>query len=183
LGLTNAKTHIAARFLLSCGQSGIPTTPGNHRRDQLRRACPREAWYTWEEFHMPKYLVEATYLSEGVKGLLKEGGTRRREAVDELFKSLGGKVEAMYFAFGDQDVFIIGELPDNASAVALVIKVNAAGLSKCKTTVLLTAKEIDEAVKKNSIYRPPGYEIAREVAKWEGEGGHLAQDTAPGKKQ
>jgi uncharacterized protein with GYD domain len=132
---------------------------------------------------MPKYLIEASYLSEGIKGLLKEGGTRRREAVDELFASLGGKVEAMYFAFGDQDVFIIGELPDNASAAALVIKVNSAGVTKCTTTVLLTAKEVDEAVKKTSTYRPPGYELAREVAKWEGEGGHLSQDAAPDRKQ
>jgi uncharacterized protein with GYD domain len=129
---------------------------------------------------MPKYLVQASYLSKGIQGLLKEGGTRRREAVDELFGSLGGRVEAFYFAFGEQDVFIIGELPDNASAAALAIKVNAAGASTCRTVVLLTAQEIDEAVKKTSVYRPPGYEMAREVANWEGEGGHLVQDTPPG---
>jgi uncharacterized protein with GYD domain len=131
---------------------------------------------------MPKYLVEATYLSEGIKGLLKEGGSGRREAVDALFNSLGGKVEAFYFAFGEQDVFIIGDLPDNASAAALVIKVGAAGAAKCRTTVLLTAQEIDQAVQKTSVYRPPGYEMAVEVAKWEGEGGHL-QDSAPGTKK
>jgi uncharacterized protein with GYD domain len=126
----------------------------------------------WKEIEMPKYLLEANYLSEGMTGLLKEGGTQRRAAVDELFKSLGGTVEAFYFAFGDEDVFIIGDLPDNASAAALAIKVNAAGVTRCKTTVLLTPREIDEAVKKTSAYRPPGYEIESEVAKWEGEGGH-----------
>jgi uncharacterized protein with GYD domain len=126
---------------------------------------------------MPKYLVEASYLSEGIKGLLKEGGSRRRAAVDELFKSLGGTLEAFYFAFGDQDVFIIGDLPDNAAAAALAIKVNAAGAAKCKMTVLLTPEEVDEAVKKTSVYRPPGYELQAEVTKWEGEGGHLPQDT------
>jgi uncharacterized protein with GYD domain len=126
---------------------------------------------------MPKYLVEATYLSEGIKGVLKEGGTGRRAAVDELFKSLGGTVEAFYFAFGEQDVFIIGDLPDNATAAALALRVNAAGVTKCKTTVLLTPQEVDEAVNKTGIYRPPGYEIQAEVAKWEGEGGHLAQGT------
>jgi uncharacterized protein with GYD domain len=128
---------------------------------------------------MPTYLVEASYLSEGIKGLLKEGGSGRRDAVDELFSSLGGKVESLYFAFGDQDVYIIGELPDNASAAALAIKVNAAGAAKCRTTALLTAREVDEAVRKTIVYRPPGYEIAREVAKWEGEGGHLAPDAKP----
>jgi uncharacterized protein with GYD domain len=130
---------------------------------------------------MPKYLVQASYLSEGMKGLLKEGGTRRRLAVDELFASLGGTVEAFYYTFGDEDVFIIGELPDNASAAALVFKVNAAGVTRVKTTVLLTALEIDEAVKKTSVYRPPGFDLQAEVDKWEGEGGHLLPGTAGGK--
>jgi uncharacterized protein with GYD domain len=125
---------------------------------------------------MPKYLFEASYLSEGINGLLKEGGTRRRTAVDDLFHSLGGSVEAFYFAFGDQDVFIIGELPDNATAASLAIKINAAGVTTCKTTVLLTAQEVDEAVKKTSVYRPPGHDLEIEAANWEGEGGHLAQE-------
>jgi uncharacterized protein with GYD domain len=124
---------------------------------------------------MPKYLVEASYLSEGIRGVQKEGGTGRRRAIDELFKSLGGSVEAFYFAFGDKDVFIIGDLPDNASAAALNIKINAAGAANCKITVLLEPREVDEAVKKSSVYRPPGYEEQAEVSKWEGEGGHLQQ--------
>jgi uncharacterized protein with GYD domain len=131
---------------------------------------------------MAKYLVEASYLSEGVNGLLKEGGTRRREAVDELFHSLGGKVEAFYFVFGDRDVVIIGELPDNATAAALVLRVNAAGVTKCTTTVLLTPQELDQAVTKTSTYRPPGYDMAPEVANWEGEGGHLAADSTGGNR-
>lgn len=122
---------------------------------------------------MPKYMVQASYLTEGVKGLLKEGGSGRRAAVDELFASLGGKVETFYYAFGDDDVFIIGELPDNASAAALTMKVNAAGITKVKATPLLTIQEIDVAVKKTSVYRPPGYELQAEVSKWEGEGGNL----------
>ncbi len=131
---------------------------------------------------MPKFLIEANYLSEGVSGLLKEGGTRRRAAVDELFKSVGGSVEAFYFAFGDEDVFVIGDLPDNATAAALALKVNASGVTACKTTVLLTPEEVDQAVKKTGTYRPPGYAIDQaEVAKWDGEGGQLAQES-PGKK-
>ncbi|NML62202.1 GYD domain-containing protein [Massilia sp. RP-1-19] len=131
---------------------------------------------------MPKFLFEASYLSEGLNGLIKEGGTRRRGAVDELFKSLGGAVEAFYYAFGDQDVFIIGDLPDNAAAAALAIRVNAAGVTTCKTTVLLTPTDIDEAVQRTSVYRPPGYEEQAEVAKWEGEGGHLVQGPPGGSK-
>jgi uncharacterized protein with GYD domain len=123
---------------------------------------------------MAKYLVEASYLSEGINGLMKEGGTRRREAVDELFGSLGGRVEAFYFVFGDRDVVIIGELPDNTSAAALSLRVNAAGVTTCKITVLLTPQEIDNAVTKSGTYRPPGQDTPYEVANWEGEGGHLA---------
>jgi uncharacterized protein with GYD domain len=131
---------------------------------------------------MAKYLVEANYLSEGMNGLLKEGGTRRREAVDELFHSLGGKVEAFYFVFGDRDVVIIGELPDNTSAAALALRVNAAGVTTVKTTVLLTPQEIDQAVTRTGTYRPPGYDMAPEVANWEGEGGHLAADSPGGNR-
>jgi uncharacterized protein with GYD domain len=127
---------------------------------------------------MPKYLIEANYVGEGINGLLKEGGTKRRSAVDELFKSMGGAVEAFYFAFGDKDVFIIGDLPDNASAAALVLRVNASGAAMCTTTVLMTAQEIDEAVKKTATYRPPGWEADEyEVSKWDSEGGHLPQDS------
>jgi uncharacterized protein with GYD domain len=123
---------------------------------------------------MAKYLMEASYLSKGINGLLKEGGTRRRAAVDDLFASLGGTVEAFYYVFGDKDVIIIGELPDNISAAALALRVNAAGVTTIKTTVLLTAREIDEAVQKSGTYRPPGAELPYEVEQWEGEGGHLA---------
>jgi uncharacterized protein with GYD domain len=130
---------------------------------------------------MPKYLIEANYVGEGISGLLKEGGTKRRAAVDDLFKSMGGTVETFYFAFGDKDVFIIGELPDNATATALALRVNAAGAAMCKTTVLITPQEVDQAVKKTAAYRPPGYEIdPAEVAKWDNEGGHLRQDAASG---
>jgi uncharacterized protein with GYD domain len=122
---------------------------------------------------MLKYLVEASYLDEGIKGLLKEGGSGRRAAVDELFSSLGGRLEAFYFAFGDEDVFIIGDLPDNSAAAALAIRVHAAGAAKCRMTMLITPQEVDEAVRKTGTYRPPGYELVAEVNKWEGEGGHL----------
>jgi uncharacterized protein with GYD domain len=130
-----------------------------------------------KEMQMPKYLIEANYVGEGIGGLLKEGGTKRRAAVDELFKSMGGSLEIFYYAFGDKDVFLIGELADNATAAALALKVNASGAAMCKTTVLITPEEIDEAVKKNVTYRPPGYEADQaEVAKWDSEGGHLPEE-------
>jgi uncharacterized protein with GYD domain len=105
---------------------------------------------------MPKYLVQANYVGEGIKGLLKEGGSSRRAAVEKLFASLGGKVEAFYYAFGDTDLFVIADAPDNVTAAALSLTVNAAGAATSKVTVLLTPEEIDAASKKSPSYRPPG---------------------------
>ncbi len=105
---------------------------------------------------MPKYLVQANYVGEGIKGLIKDGGTGRRAAIENLVKSSGGTVEAVYFAFGDTDVYIIADLPDNASAAALALTANSTGMVACKTTVLMTPEEVDKATKKTVTYRPPG---------------------------
>jgi len=105
---------------------------------------------------MPKYLVQTNYVGEGLKGLVKEGGSSRRAAVEKLFASVGGKVEAFYYAFGDTDLYVIGDMPDNVTAAALSLIVNAAGAATARVTVLLTAEEIDAAAKKTPSYRPPG---------------------------
>ncbi len=105
---------------------------------------------------MPKYLTQGRYTSEGWKGLLKEGGTKRREAVEKLVQSMGGKLEAYYFAFGDTDVYAIVDLPDNVSAAAASLAVNAGGTAPTTVVVLLTPEEVDEAVKRHPSYRPPG---------------------------
>src|SRR5262245_10924566 len=105
---------------------------------------------------MPKYLIEANYTLEGVKGFLKDGGTKRREAAAAAIKSVGGKMEAFYFAFGSPDAILIVDAPDNVSAAAMSIAVNATGAVQSKTIVLLTAQEMDEAVKKPVKYRAPG---------------------------
>lgn len=105
---------------------------------------------------MPKYLVQAHYAVDGLKGLLKEGGSSRRTVVEKLFGSVGGKVEGFYYAFGDTDVFIIADVPDNVSVAALSLAVNATGAVTTKVTVLLTAEEIDAAANKAVSYRAPG---------------------------
>jgi uncharacterized protein with GYD domain len=109
-----------------------------------------------KEVDMAKYLIQANYVGEGLKGLLKEGGSSRRAAVEKLFESVGGKVEAFFYAFGDNDVFIIADLSDNVSAAALSLTVNASGAATSKVTVLLTVEEIDKAAKKTVRYRAPG---------------------------
>ena len=105
---------------------------------------------------MPKYLLQASYTAEGAKGILNEGGSKRRAAVEELLKSVGGKVEAFYFSFGDSDAVAIVDGPDNGTAAAQSLAIKASGAVTLKTTVLLTPEEIDQATKKTVSYRPPG---------------------------
>jgi uncharacterized protein with GYD domain len=105
---------------------------------------------------MSKYLFQVNYLGEGIKGLRKEGGTNRRAVVDRLFKSVGGSIEAFYFAYGETDLYIIADFPDDASVAAAVMTITSAGTATVKTTVLLLPEEIDRAGKKTTIYIPPG---------------------------
>ena len=105
---------------------------------------------------MAKYFVQVSYTTEGVKGLLNDGGTKRRAVVDKLFKSLGGSVENFYYAFGESDLIIIADFPDNASVASAVLTVVGTGAVGCKTTVLLTPEDIDQAAKKSPSYSPPG---------------------------
>jgi uncharacterized protein with GYD domain len=105
-------------------------------------------------------MMTASYTVEGLKGLLKEGGSMRRDAVEKALGSLGGTLEAYYYAFGDADLFIITDLPDNVRATAASLIGNAAGTSKIKMTVLITPEEVDKATEvakeMSSAYRPPG---------------------------
>ncbi|MET9380137.1 GYD domain-containing protein [Streptomyces sp. NPDC002928] len=105
---------------------------------------------------MPKFLIQATYTPEGTKGLLNEGASGRRAAVDQAVSSLGGKVEAMYFAFGEEDVVLIIDLPDPVSMAAISLTVKASGALHTRATPLLTVDEIDEATRRQVSFRAPG---------------------------
>ena len=109
---------------------------------------------------MAKYLMQSSYTVEGLKGLLKEGGTGRRAAVEQALQALGGTLEAYYYAFGDTDLFLIVDLPDNVTASAAALVANAAGTSKIKTAVLVMPEEVDRATELakelGAAYRPPG---------------------------
>lgn len=105
---------------------------------------------------MPKYLVTASYTQEGVAGVLAEGGSSRRDVVSAMIAGLGGRVESFYFAFGERDVYVILDAPDNEAVAAVALTVNAAGGAAVKTTVLLTPEQVDEARQRSVEYRPPG---------------------------
>jgi uncharacterized protein with GYD domain len=105
---------------------------------------------------MPKYLVQASYTSDGAKGILAKGGSSRPEAVKHMIEGLGGSMESFYFAFGDADAYVVADLPDNVSATAVALAVNSTGAVAAKTIVLVTPEEVDAAIQKAAEYTPPG---------------------------
>jgi uncharacterized protein with GYD domain len=120
--------------------------------DRLRSACANAQ----KEQFMPKYLMEVSYTAQGAGGVLKDGGTKRLEAARSAVQSVGGTLEAMYFAFGDCDVVCITDMPDAASMAAASLSLSASGAVTSRTRVLVTAEEIDAASKKTPSYTPPG---------------------------
>jgi uncharacterized protein with GYD domain len=105
---------------------------------------------------MSKYLVQASYTADGLKGLQKDGAASRVQSANKVAEALGGKCDAFYWAFGEQDVVAIFDLPNTVDMAALAFAVSASGLIRTKTTPLLTASEADGALKKSVDFRPPG---------------------------
>jgi len=105
---------------------------------------------------MPKYLVHASYSAEGAKGVMKNGGTARADAVRKAVEGMGGTMESFHFAFGKDDALVLVELPDNVAAAALGLAVSSTGLAATRTTVLLTPEEIDQSASRTVNYTPPG---------------------------
>ncbi|MGZ4691852.1 MAG: GYD domain-containing protein [Acidimicrobiia bacterium] len=105
---------------------------------------------------MAKYLVIASYSPDGIKGVLKTGGTARSKAVGDAVKGVGGTMESFHFAFGADDAYVVVDMPDNVAAAALAMAVSSTGLAGVRVVVLLTPSEIDEAAKRQVAYTPPG---------------------------
>ena len=105
---------------------------------------------------MPKYLYHGSYTDKGLKGLMKDGGSKRMEVTRKAIESLGGKMEAYYFALGGTDFFIILEAPDNVKAITGSMVANASGTVKVNITALVSPEEVDQAVKQTMDWQPPG---------------------------
>ena len=105
---------------------------------------------------MPKYLVKYSYTLEGVQGLMKEGGTARRDSISAAIAALGGTLETFLYAFGEDDLYLILDLPDQTAMATIALTIGASGAGVISTTVLLTPEEIDQAVQQSFNYRPPG---------------------------
>ncbi|OIJ66432.1 GYD domain-containing protein [Streptomyces mangrovisoli] len=106
---------------------------------------------------MPKYLIQASYTPDGTQGLLKEGASGRRAAVEQVVAGLGGTVETMYFAFGEDDFICVLDFPDAVSMAAASLAVKASGALRTRATPLLSVEEIDEAARRQVGFRPPGH--------------------------
>ena len=105
---------------------------------------------------MPKYLMQATYTTEGIQGLVRDSASGRRADVQAAVTALGGKVEAFYYVFGDDDVVSILDLPNNTKAAAMSLSISASGAVRVRTTPLLTVEDVDQALEIKLQYRAPG---------------------------
>jgi len=105
---------------------------------------------------MPRYLVKVSYTSDGTRGLLRDGGRNRQRAVTAMVEGLAGRVEAFFYALGEDDLYIILELPSNADMAAVSMAVTASGGARFNTVTLLTPEEVDQATERAVSYRPPG---------------------------
>lgn len=105
---------------------------------------------------MPRYLWQVSYTADGARGVLEQGGSARRAAITEMVEGLGGRVEVCYFAFGGDDLIVIGEVPDEVDAAALSLTTAASGAARSRTTVLLSPEQLDDAAQRQVRYRRPG---------------------------
>jgi len=105
---------------------------------------------------MPKYLVSASYTADGLKGLQKDKASGRRQAVTAAIEGMGGKLECVYYALGEDDVYLVVDIPPNVSVAALAIAGSATGLVRTRTIPLMTVEEVDQALAKTVNYRAPG---------------------------
>jgi len=116
-----------------------------------------------EVLPMPKFLIEGSYSAEGLRGLVKDKASGREAVVKGALESLGGKLDSLYYALGDADVYVVCECPDHVSAAALSIAVSASGLVRTKTIPLMTVEETDRALTLKSSYRAPGASKAKKA--------------------
>ncbi|MEU2158977.1 GYD domain-containing protein [Streptomyces sp. NPDC019396] len=105
---------------------------------------------------MPKYLIQSSYTAEGTRGLMAEGGTGRKEAVERVLRSCGGTLEWMYYAIGSDDLYVVADMPDEASLVATSMAARATGAVTSRAVPLLSPEDMDAAVRKTVDFRAPG---------------------------
>lgn len=104
---------------------------------------------------MAKYMFKVAYSTDGLSGVVKEGFAEREKYLKELGASMGVTFEAIYWALGDDDAFIIVDGP-SANVIAGSLAASMSGTGKVTTVPLLTAAEMDEACSQLPDFRKPG---------------------------
>jgi uncharacterized protein with GYD domain len=105
---------------------------------------------------MPKFLIKGSYTAAGLKGLQKDKASGREKSIAAACKALGGKLDALYYALGDDDVFGVVDMPSHVHMSSLCVAVGASGMVSTHTVPLLTVAEMDKALGEGTKYRPPG---------------------------
>jgi len=105
---------------------------------------------------MARYLWKVSYTADGAKGLIAEGASSRKATIQKLIKAQGGKLTSFDFALGEDDAYVIAEVPSVVDVAAVSLAVAAGGGARVKTVELLTPAQMDEAAAKNVSYRAPG---------------------------
>lgn len=109
---------------------------------------------------MPTFLYQIRYTVEGVRGVMKDGGTTRAEATRAFMEALGGRVIHQGFTFGDHDSILLVDLPSEAAGVAAAFIGRSAGTNDITSTRVYDVSEIEEAqhiaLDAISKFTPPG---------------------------
>ena len=104
---------------------------------------------------MPKIMAKVSYTAEGMAALHRDGAVARQKMIGEMISSMGGTLEGVYWAFGDTDAYVIGDVPDLETAAAGALAAAASGQSSLETVILLTAEQVDAALDKAKGLTPP----------------------------
>ena len=110
---------------------------------------------------MPNYLVQFSYASRSIKGLVEQPDVDHAEQASAMLASLGGKLLGYWYAFGEFDGVVLMEVPDSSTAAAVAIAIGGTGeVTRLETTVLITMDEAQAAVRRaaTATHLPPGAE-------------------------
>ena len=100
-----------------------------------------------EATRLPYYMLQAAYTPDAWAGVVKNP-QNRLDAVRPVIEKLGGKIERGWLTFGEYDIVLVCQLPNNVSEEAFSMAASAGGaVTAVKTTPLMT---IDEAMRGNA---------------------------------
>jgi len=107
---------------------------------------------------MPTFMVQASYTNTAW-GKLVQRPENRMEALQPIMERLEGKILSWYYTFGDYDVVVMFEVPNNITAAAVSMAIAGSGAVKAfKTTVLMSPDEGFDAMllAQGAGYHQPG---------------------------